>query len=375
MLTPYTNRPKVTQTDILNGYVTRYFVRNISTKVITEVDKKQYEAFKPNTLYETLELQWIITGFANNIISTDGQIIYGAKHKNAVTICFYERRMPGLTRLFGGLSCPPVDINPKLLEYFQGTMNKEPVTPINKPKYNSSTLGGRTFGSEIVPSPNAPNTEIPADYWWRADSGLTTSSWTASNGGLDFTFTNVTTASSAVGAVFNGTNGFGQTPVLTSNISATHVLVRLDSLIISTDDALLGGTQNNIHEIAHNASGFWNIVDATNASVRYGARTTTNIISPMPKVLWFDFETGTNAVNVYTDDNSSIKASMARYTGTYNNLFTWLSGYSMYLGRRQQVSGAAGYMRVNVKELAIFTSSLSYAEVDAFRTEMLARWP
>jgi len=25
--------------------------------------------------------------------------------------------------------------------------------------------------------------------------------------------------------------------------------------------------------------------------------------------------------------------------------------------------------------LAIFTSSLSYAEVDAFRTEMLARWP
>lgn len=364
MTTPYTNKPKITQTDLINGYVMRYFVRNVSTREVIEIDKKQYEAFKNNVLYEKLDLQWRITGFANDIVSTDNKIIYGTKHSNTVTTQFYDKRLPGLQRILR---------NP--LEYFQGTMNKESVTPINEPKYNSSTPGGRTFGSEIVPSPKAPNTEIPADYWWRADSGLTTSSWTASNGGLDFTFTNVTTASSAVGAVFNGTNGFGQTPVLTSNISATHVLVRLDSLIISTDDALLGGTQNNIHEIAHNASGFWNIVDATNASVRYGARTTTNIISPMPKVLWFDFETGTNAVNVYTDDNSSIKASMARYTGTYNNLFTWLSGYSMYLGRRQQVSGAAGYMRVNVKELAIFTSSLSYAEVDAFRTEMLARWP
>lgn len=169
MLTPHNNRPKITQTDINNGYVTRYFVRNISTKVVTEIDKKQYEAYKNNSLYERLELPWIISGFANNIISTDGQIIYGAKHKNAVTICFYERRMPGLTRLFGGLSCPPVDINPKLLEYsqgtmntklleyFQGTMNREPVTPINEPKY-SSTLGGsvslgRTFGNEIVPPP------------------------------------------------------------------------------------------------------------------------------------------------------------------------------------------------------------------------------
>ncbi len=231
-------------------------------------------------------------------------------------------------------------------------------------------------GSSIMPGKvNPTQCEAVTMVCTRVIGNHTTITIAASNGGLDFTFTNVTTASSAVGAVFNGTNGFGQTPVLTSNISATHVLVRLDSLIISTDDALLGGTQNNVHEIAHNAAGFWNIVDATNVSVRYGARTTTNIISPMPKVLWFDFETGTNAVNVYTDDNSSIKASMARYTGTYNNLFTWLSGYSMYLGRRQQVSGGSGFMRVNVKELAIFTSSLSYEEVDAFRTEMLARWP
>jgi hypothetical protein len=360
MAEPLSNRPKLTVNDVSLGYISRYFIKHISMPKIIEIDKRQYDVFKFDSLYETLELKWMINGFANNTVAKDGKTIYGVKHQNEVTLNFVEQKIPGIKNFLR---------NP--LEYFQGVYNRTEII---------SSVVPQTTTVEITPAPAtstppAPNPEIPADYWWRADSGLTTSSWTSSNGGLDFTFTNVTTASSAVGVVFNGTNGFGQTPVLTSNISATHVLVRLDSLIISTDDALLGGTQNNIHEIAHNASGFWNIVDATNASVRYGARTTTNIISPMPKVLWFDFETGTNAVNVYTDDNSSIKASMARYTGTYNNLFTWLSGYSMYLGRRQQVSGAAGYMRVNVKELAIFTSSLSYAEVDAFRTEMLARWP
>jgi len=218
---------------------------------------------------------------------------------------------------------------------------------------------------------------IIPDYWWRADSGLTTSAWSASNGGLNFTLSNVTTASSELGVVFNGTNGFGQTPLLTSNIAATHVLLRLDSIVSNTDDAIMGGTQNNIHEIAHNASGFWNIVDAragdSAASPRYGVRTTTNLISPVPRALWFDFTSGSD-VNVYTDASSSVKATMARFIGTYNNLFTWQSGYRMYLGRRQQVSGGSGYMRMRVKELAIFTSSLSYEEVDAFRTQMLARW-
>ena len=371
MRTPLSNRPKITKDDILRGYVARYFVQHVSIPKIVEVDKNQHELFKRDPYYKTITINWIIGGYAYDIVSVNGNFIYGAAHQNTVSVNWYTKTMNGLDRLLS---------NP--LEYFQGIINDTIVTPINSQPEYSSTLGssvgfGRTFGNEIVPPPSSTPTSsvIQADYWWRADSGLTTSSWTASNGGLNFTFTNVTTASSAVGVVFNGTNGFGQTPVLSSNIAATHVLVRLDSLIINTDDALLGGTQNNIHEIAHNAAGYWNIVDATNASTRYGARTTTNIISPMPKVLWFDFETGTNAVKVYTDDNSSIKASMARYTGTYNNLFTWLSGYRMYLGRRQQVSGGNGFMRVNVKELAIFTSSLSYAEVDAFRTEMLARWP
>jgi len=357
---PKATKPKVTQADVQRGSIVRYFAKGVSKSAVTEIDVEQYNIFKNNPYYTVVKMPWVLKG---NLFPSvvNGKPVLSIEEQNKKILDFYAKRMPELKRKLKNF-----------LEYASPVINV--ISPISQELSGYVTDNNMNTDTTTSISP-APNPEIQADYWWRADSGLTTSSWTASNGGLDFTFTNVTTASSAVGAVFNGTNGFGQTSVLTSNISATHVLVRLDSLIISTDDALLGGTQNNVHEIAHNAAGFWNIVDATNVSVRYGARTTTNIISPMPKVLWFDFETGTNAVNVYTDDNSSIKASMARYTGTYNNLFTWLSGYSMYLGRRQQVSGAAGYMRVNVKELAIFTSSLSYAEVDAFRTEMLARWP
>jgi uncharacterized membrane protein len=129
MTTPYSNRPKITQIDISNGYVTRYFVRNVSTRMVTEIDKKQYEAFKNNVLYEKLELQWNISGFANDIVSTDNKIIYGTKHKNSVIIEFYNRKLPGLSRLLS---------NP--LEYFQGVTNT-PVVPPIETKYNEDEIG------------------------------------------------------------------------------------------------------------------------------------------------------------------------------------------------------------------------------------------
>ena len=113
MLTPQTNKPKIKQRDIDNGFVTRYFVRNVSTKMITEVDKVQYDKFKSNAFFETLELPWEFTGFANDTLATDNTIIYGTRHKNVVTTEFYNKRMPGLNRLLR---------NP--LEYFQGVDNR-----------------------------------------------------------------------------------------------------------------------------------------------------------------------------------------------------------------------------------------------------------
>ncbi len=147
MTTPLTNKPKITQIDINNGYVTRYFVRNVSTKVVTEVDKKQYDTFKQNTLYETVDFPWVITGLANDVIATDGKIIYGTKHKNTVTTQFYDKKLPGLTRLLN---------NP--LEYFQGTRNPELVVPTSQPTYNSDVAGsgtGRTIDNFIRTPPTS----------------------------------------------------------------------------------------------------------------------------------------------------------------------------------------------------------------------------
>lgn len=93
--------------------------------MVTEIDKKQYEAFKNNVLYEKLELQWNISGFANDIVSTDNKIIYGTKHKNSVIIEFYNRKLPGLSRLLS---------NP--LEYFQGVTNTPVVPPIETKYYD-----------------------------------------------------------------------------------------------------------------------------------------------------------------------------------------------------------------------------------------------
>jgi hypothetical protein len=77
---------------------------------VIEVDKIQYEQFKKNAFYTTLELKWIIVGNDENITSSGGQTIYGTKHKNTQLTAYYNEKMPGLSSVLR---------NP--LEYFYGT--------------------------------------------------------------------------------------------------------------------------------------------------------------------------------------------------------------------------------------------------------------
>lgn len=114
---PLSNKPKISQQDINSGFVNRYFVRNISLKNVTEVDVKQYEVFRKNPMYQTIKLPWIIMGNANDTVGIDGKLIYGTRHKNSITVAFYERQLPGLSRVLR---------NP--LEYFYGVMNSV-ITP------------------------------------------------------------------------------------------------------------------------------------------------------------------------------------------------------------------------------------------------------
>ena len=107
---PRSNRPKITERNITDGYVMRYFVKQISSKKVIEVDKNQYDVFKNNPFYENLEMKWVIGGYDKDITSADGQMIYGAGHRNEVSLDFYEKKMSGLKRVIR---------NP--LEYFNGT--------------------------------------------------------------------------------------------------------------------------------------------------------------------------------------------------------------------------------------------------------------
>lgn len=99
MTEPLSNKPKVKKDDILLGYVNRYFVQNISTKKITEVDNRQYDIIKRDRNYTVLTIKWIITGEAYSTIASDGTLITGAYQQNLTTIEWYTKQMPGLYRM------------------------------------------------------------------------------------------------------------------------------------------------------------------------------------------------------------------------------------------------------------------------------------
>ncbi len=54
--------PIITQTDLDNGYVMRYFTRqsNHTTGEIYEISKQTFDRFRTNSLFQTLELKWKI---------------------------------------------------------------------------------------------------------------------------------------------------------------------------------------------------------------------------------------------------------------------------------------------------------------------------
>jgi len=109
MITPLTNKPKIFESDIGNGVIFRYFVKNTSTKRITEIDALQFSMFKNNPYYQAISLPWTIGGNDKNITTQAGDVIYGAIYKNTEMVKLYEKQMRGLSLILR---------NP--LEYFYG---------------------------------------------------------------------------------------------------------------------------------------------------------------------------------------------------------------------------------------------------------------
>lgn len=230
------------------------------------------------------------------------------------------------------------------------------------------TISQQDLGSPTVTISPVVATPVPSpEYWWRADSGLSTTTWVGYNGGLDFTLYNVSSADSVTGVYFNGSTSYGLSSGVATTIDAKHIFIRSDSIPGTSGKAILGGTQNGIHEWYYtNVTNNWYIVEQLISGLTYASQ--NGVLGNT--VTWTDLVN--YAAPRYFTDNNTTGVDMNVYAGTYTNRFRWESARQIYLGRRDQ-SGAniTGY----IKEIAIFTTSLTDEQAKSFRSTMYTRWP
>ena len=114
---------EITQTNINNGYVDRYFVQNIVTNNIIEINTDQQQKlnenkFDPN-LYISTSIRWYITGNLETIIK-NGVTLKSVTDKNLDQINIAARTIPTISTYLTNLSeyfsdttyIVPKDINP-----------------------------------------------------------------------------------------------------------------------------------------------------------------------------------------------------------------------------------------------------------------------
>ena len=165
MMEPLSNRPKITLAALKSGFVTRYFVKNVSTNVITEVDLNQYNSFKKNPYFQTIELPWAIMGTDNDTYDSGGMLVKGTRTKNLEIIDYYSGKMKGLRaylpnplQFFSGKSIPvtpPPEKKPETEPevFFSPNLLKPILDPIR-------TLRPREYQSEFAISPYLANSSI-----------------------------------------------------------------------------------------------------------------------------------------------------------------------------------------------------------------------
>lgn len=97
--TPVPKLPIVTQQDVKNKYITRYFVRLVNDKdYIVEVDKTQYQNFKENIRFLTTEIKWKIVGKKETDKLNTGINIHGVEDQNRITVADADLTFGGLSR-------------------------------------------------------------------------------------------------------------------------------------------------------------------------------------------------------------------------------------------------------------------------------------
>jgi hypothetical protein len=96
---PTQSLPIVTQTDAKNGFIIRYFVRQVTDKdFIVEVNDSQYYELKENPRFVTTEIKWKIVGKKQNIKLLNGVTIYGVEDTNRVVVSEADLTFGGLLK-------------------------------------------------------------------------------------------------------------------------------------------------------------------------------------------------------------------------------------------------------------------------------------
>jgi hypothetical protein len=88
----YTSVP--TQQDYKNGYYYRYFSKRVNgdLSTITEIGKDNYDALASNPLYNTVQIQWMLTGPLEDQ-HMSGMLVLGVINRNLKSINQASRQM------------------------------------------------------------------------------------------------------------------------------------------------------------------------------------------------------------------------------------------------------------------------------------------
>jgi len=92
--------PEISEEDTSRGYIDRYFVKQITSAnfPIYEVDVDQYETFKENPFYDTLEIKWRISDQKYNFTESDNSYNrpMSVAEYNSNQINFAENKLVGM---------------------------------------------------------------------------------------------------------------------------------------------------------------------------------------------------------------------------------------------------------------------------------------
>lgn len=89
--------PVITQKDLMNGYIVRYFVRPVNDKTfIVEINQIQYSRFETNPRFLVTQIKWKIVGKKESTATEYGARIFGVRDINIKTVSEADLTFGGL---------------------------------------------------------------------------------------------------------------------------------------------------------------------------------------------------------------------------------------------------------------------------------------